>query len=527
MQKCDQKQNMTMTGNNDLTRNYHHYVYFSELPLPSASGTGKFTVRYRTGPNTEWQWANQTRYTKDGEVVFGPKNRTIQSLMDGEQQFLGSHSPRQEIEEYIQGLSTQLNVEAKRSEAPNALLWSITGSAPPADDQSSGRTQISLGIPTSYLRYFSLVRVWSPWLAPRHGAEKFVLTEDAVLSAFLRSDGLHLVLLAVSGVNDTLTVFGSDEDGDIVAKVRNERTETSQFQVLASVAENFEVCICSLIYEARKVVRVSGVAPDSPVVSALTSEPESPLGDDIVIVGDDARSQWLADWYEGLSYCTWNALGQGLTQAKILEALDTLDAHGIKISNLIIDDNWQSLDNEGQAQWIRGWKSFEANAKGFPSGLRHAISLIKQKHPHISHIAVWHALMGYWGGISPSGELADKYKTKEVMRKDTVASGKMLAIDPDDISRFYNDFYSFLTSAGVDGIKTDAQFYLDLLDSVVDRRRFITPYQDVRISIQRFSTSCANINLGMDDSLAEILRNSRYLMHVNDSTADISFSHPD
>ena len=120
-----------------------------------------------------------------------------------------------------------------------------------------------------------------------------------MLCSFLRSDGLNLVFLAVSGVNAILTLFGSGTEGDIVIKARNENTEAARFQILASVAETFEECICSLIYEARKVVRDSSTTVELPVVSDLPPQPSSPISDDIVIVGDDARTQWLAEWYEG------------------------------------------------------------------------------------------------------------------------------------------------------------------------------------------------------------------------------------
>lgn len=50
-------------------------------------------------------------------------------------------------------------------------------------------------------------------------------------------------------------------------------------------------------------------------------------------------------------------------------------------------------DNEGQNQMNRGWERFEASSKGFPQGLQHAITNIRQKYPAIKHIAVWHALV--------------------------------------------------------------------------------------------------------------------------------------
>lgn len=46
---------------------------------------------------------------------------------------------------------------------------------------------------------------------------------------------------------------------------------------------------------------------------------------------------------DGLTYCTWNSLGQDLTEEKIFNALDTLAKNGINISNMIIDDGWQSV----------------------------------------------------------------------------------------------------------------------------------------------------------------------------------------
>lgn len=530
--RCDTSDNPTIIGDSDVTQNHYHYTFSSDMELPPSSGRGNFTVRYRTSPDTEWQWANQRRYVKDGEVIFGDKGRVIVSHLNDIPQPNTTNSPRDEIEYYIEDLSSQLEVQTRKSEAPNALLWSITGSATSAEGETSGRTKFPLGTPKLYLRYFSLVRLWSPWLAPRHGEKKFRLTEDAILCSFLRSDGLNLVLLAVSGVNNVLTVFGSGEDGEVMVNVRNDNPDTTNFQILASVGESFEVCVSSLVYEARKVVRDSATEVPLPVVSDLPPEPESPVNDDYFIVENDARAQWLADWYEGLSYCTWNSLGQDLTEEKILAALGSLKKHGINVVNLIIDDNWQSLDNDDKEQWHRSLKRFEANEKGFPAGLRHTVATIRQRYPNIEHIAVWHALMGYWGGISPLGDLAKTYKTKEVVRKDPVAGGTMLSIDPDDINQFYNDFYSFLTSAGVDAVKTDGQFFLDLLDSAEDRRRFISSYQDAWTiaSLRYFGThaiSCGSMTpQQIFHSQIPTNKPSVLLRNSDDYFPDVADSHP-
>lgn len=470
-----------MGAGTEEKQSFHHYVFTEELTLPSCSGHACFTVRYRTGPDAQWTWVNQKRYIKDGELVFGPRSRIFAGPFISQPEGLDSvpgKLPRDQLGEYLENLPSDIDVEAKESETPNSMLWSLTGDTPAAEGDKSGIRTVSIGSPKEYLRYFALVRISSAWLGPRHGKNELKLIEDAILCSFLRSDGLSLSFLAVSGVDNVLSVFRSGQNGELVVHARNDNAEPAQFKVLASVAEDFEVGMCALIYEARKVVRGSSVQIEPPVASDSPPEPDSPTSDDIVMVKKDVRAQWLADWYDGLSYCTWNGLGHDLSEEKILNALDELQRYGINIVNLIIDDNWQSIDKDGESQTQRGWRQFEANEEGFPSGLGHTAAMIRKRHPNIEHIAVWHALMGYWGGISPDGELAKAYKTKQVTKNDRLTGGPMLAIDPDDIQRFFQDFYSFLTSSGIDGVKTDVQCALDALEHPEDRKRFITAYQD-------------------------------------------------
>lgn len=112
---------------------------------------------------------------------------------------------------------------------------------------------------------------------------------------------------------------------------------------------------------------------------------------------------------------TWNALGQQLTEEKVLKAVTTLAENKINITNFIIDDNWQSIDYCGHGQFQHGWVEFEAEREAFPHGLKHMVNLIREKHPSIQHVAVWHAILGYWGGLSAEGKLAKTYKTVEVV----------------------------------------------------------------------------------------------------------------
>ncbi|KAL4878471.1 raffinose synthase or seed imbibition protein Sip1-domain-containing protein [Aspergillus karnatakaensis] len=424
-----------LSGGQDGTR----LVYTGEIIRPD-SGTARFTVRYRGRPDDDWQWANNAQHLGDGELIFVSSD------------IVEVGSSAEDFARYFDNLSPDVTVGSRKSESPGAALWHLSGSVDPASEGQSGVLSLPLGTASSVSRFFALVRVSTPWLGPRQGKSQLALNEDAILVSFLRTDGVHVVLLGVSGIDDVQTVLGSGSDGEVVVKSRNDNTASARFQVLAAAAPGFEIAMSALIYEARKLVRPYNVSPGG------------------------VEAQWLSSWYDGLTFCTWNAIGQSVTEEKLMSALNDLKSNGIKIKGLIIDDGWQSLDNEGAGGWHRGMTRFEAN-DSFPNGLARAVSTIREQHPNIEYIAVWHALLGYWGGISPTGELAAAYKTKEVQINSTIRSS-ILAIDPSDIQRFYNDFYTFLSSAGITGVKADAQSFLDLLVDPIDRKTFTTAYQD-------------------------------------------------
>lgn len=87
--------------------------------------------------------------------------------------------------------------------------------------------------------------------------------------------------------------------------------------------------------------------------------------------------------------------------------------------------------------------------------------------------------LGYWGGISPTGKIAQRYKTELVKKRSQVAGGTMTVVSAVDAKRMYDDFYSFLQSCGIDAVKTDAQFFLDEIDTASARRSLTSTYLDV------------------------------------------------
>lgn len=247
------------------------------------------------------------------------------SLTDGELYFQPAELPA-ELTSYLKDFSRELSVHSAPSETPEAQVWSMTAAAKAAEGTTSGWTNTSLGVPRSFTRWFALVRIWSPWLAPRHGKGTFQPQEDAILCSFLRWDGLHLVLLAVSGIDDVLTVLKPDGHGNILASSRNDSPEEGQCTIVAAVAADFESAIAAAMYHARKLVR--GVEYMSKEIKAEMK----------TAIQNDVKAEWMENWYDGLTYCTWNALGQNLNENKIYNALNILGQNNIKstLESLII-----------------------------------------------------------------------------------------------------------------------------------------------------------------------------------------------
>lgn len=484
-------------------------LYFSRKF--SIKSSLKFTVKFRSGPDQEWRWVRDEAGMGDGIVIINDN--------------LDKRDTETGLPDLIHGLNPAFKWKALTSQSPSTRLWSIEAPVDAAEGEVSKIVDLPLGVPWGqFLRWFAVVRIWAPWLAPRHGKDKFELDKDAIMCSFLSPQGRHMVLLAISGVSDILTVFRSNDSGEVVLHIRNDEETATSATVLVATGDKFESANAAVMYQARNLI--------------LTSKKNTGEYDkEMIALREGVRPEWYENWYDGLGYCTWNALGQRLTEEKILHAVDTLAEHKINFTNLIIDDNWQNIDYRGEGQFQYGWNGFEAEPKAFPNGLMAMVSKIRSKHKNIQHIAVWHALLGYWAGISPDGEIAKTYKTVEVVREDSVRrnlplGGKMTVVAREDVGKFYDDFYRFLSGCGIDGVKTDAQFMTDTWVSAKVRRELMHTYLDAWTisALRHFSIKAISCMSQTPQNLfyAQLPRNRPALLVRNsdDFFPEIPASHP-
>ncbi|PHH83448.1 hypothetical protein CDD82_764 [Ophiocordyceps australis] len=458
----------------------------------------QFTFKIRTGPHEPWTWVRDDQGFEDGLVV------SMLSAAVSEPNCLP-----------ISNFNNAWKVTSLLSQAPQTVLWSLESHLSPASGDVSSFENIDIGMPWgSYSRWFALVRVWSPWLAPRQGKDHFVLDQDAIICSFLSSKGPSLVFLALNGLDNVLTTFCSTADGRISVNARNDSVTAQKATILVAESHEFERALAAVMYHARTILSQH---------TGLTAITKDETLDD--------------KWYDGLGYCTWNGLGQRLTAQKVLDAVQKLVKNKIHITSLIIDDNWQSIDYKGESQFQYGWVEFEADAKAFPKGLKALVSQLRQQHPSVQHISVWHSLLGYWGGIAPGGKLDQEYKTVRVdreqsRRRNLPLGGPMTVVAKEDVRRLYQDFYDFLCDAGIDGVKTDSQFMVDVLSSASVRRELIKTYLDswTKASLERFGARAISCMSQIPQALfhCQLMQNRppTVVRNSDDFFPEVEASHP-
>ncbi|WP_288273872.1 Sip1-related alpha-galactosidase [uncultured Bifidobacterium sp.] len=93
----------------------------------------------------------------------------------------------------------------------------------------------------------------------------------------------------------------------------------------------------------------------------------------------------------GFGWCTWDSLGQDVSEEGILAKMGEFKAKRVPVSWVLIDDGWsQTRDNK-----LTG---FEADPTRFPQGLAHTIDVLKRDYG-VRYVGVWQAFHGYWGGV--------------------------------------------------------------------------------------------------------------------------------
>ncbi|PUZ47661.1 hypothetical protein GQ55_7G184500 [Panicum hallii var. hallii] len=351
--------------------------------------------------------------------------------------------------------------------APGAAFLGATAAEP------SSRHVFSVGTLASGWRWMSLFRFKIWWMVPATGAgaaavpaeTQMLLLEsrDEAGSAAAEGSAVYALMLPVL-------------DGDFRASLQGSPQNELQF------------CFESGDPEVQTMEAVDAVFINS------GDNPFKLMKESIKLLSkikgtfrhiEDKEIPANLDWF---GWCTWDAFYKAVNPTGIEEGLQSLREGGSPPRFLIIDDGWQETVYEFKevdetlreqtvfAQRLTDLKENHKFREETCKNLGDLVKKIKEIHG-VKFVYMWHALLGYWGGVLATSDAMKKYNPKlayPVQSPGNVANLRDIAmdslekfgvgiIDPDKIYEFYNDQHSYLSSVGVDGVKVDVQNVLETL----------------------------------------------------------------
>ncbi|EXB64620.1 hypothetical protein L484_017952 [Morus notabilis] len=207
--------------------------------------------------------------------------------------------------------------------------------------------------------------------------------------------------------------------------------------------------------------------------------------------------KWTPGMLDYFGWCTWDAFYQDVNPQGIRKGLESLSQGGTPAKFLIIDDGWQDVENEFQKEgepFVEGSQfggrlaSIKENTKfrrasndaqsEAPTDLKSFVSEIKSTFG-LKYVYMWHALLGYWGGLVPNAPGTKKYNPKlkyPLQSPGNLANSRDSAmdgmekygvgvIDAEKAHQFLDDLHRYLVSQNVDGVKVDVQNILEMVSA--------------------------------------------------------------
>lgn len=254
---------------------------------------------------------------------------------------------------------------------------------------------------------------------PSNGAPSVL--GDALLLEL--ADGEFLFAKAVAGEN-SISWFQVNKDGSLTVYLSTLGTDNLASQAPVLLAEKGKT-----VYDAIHKAYTALIGNRE--VSALQKRTDK-------------------DYFEAFNYlgwCSWEHYHFDIDETKMLNDLDGIEASGLPIRYILIDDGHLANKN-------RQLTSFVPDKERFPNGWKNIIS--RKKEDKIKWMGLWYNFCGYWMGISPENDFPEKIKETLYSYNGSMLPGK----SKENIGTFYQYYIGTLKDYGFDFLKIDNQSFL-------------------------------------------------------------------
>jgi raffinose synthase len=321
---------------------------------------------------------------------------------------------------------------------PETTRTDFLGSLPPALRHAAFITftapgqdlPAALGAVTGLSRFLATARI-NPWsLAPHFGTAVSGVPDETLMLLWEKTEGGYGLLLPL--------------------------VHAGQRAWLAGTPEGLE--LRSMAWD-----RAAATGPATLLLSAEGDDPFALVEAAVSLAAERLRSfrpraqKATPEWVDWFGWCTWDAFYYDVNTEGVLAGLEKAKAGGVQPRFMILDDGWQDTDGK----MLQG---FGAHPKKIPACLADLVARVKSEYG-IRLFGAWHAFEGYWYGVDPQSPAGRGYRvfdiTQSAHNRPTDEPARRALIHPDDVARFYHDYYRELRAAGVDFVKVDNQGSLD------------------------------------------------------------------
>ncbi|MEG1729113.1 MAG: Sip1-related alpha-galactosidase [Bacteroidaceae bacterium] len=236
------------------------------------------------------------------------------------------------------------------------------------------------------------------------------------------TDGTYLFMKAISGAN-SLSWFHINSNGLLTLKV-------------STLGED------ALPTQAPLLLAQTGSSP----YNALQKAYQSLISNKTISALQTRRNKDYFEAFKYLGWCTWEHYHFNIDETKIVNDLKLIEASGLPIRYLLIDDG--SIRNDQQQL-----TSLKPLSQKFPNGWDKLMSY--KNKDKIRWFGLWYALSGYWTGISPNNEFSETIQKTLYPQNGSMLPGK----STEKIKSFYHEYVQTLKNYGFDFLKIDNQSF--------------------------------------------------------------------
>lgn len=334
--------------------------------------------------------------------------------------------------------------------------------------------EVALGRIVGLQRFTSCHRFSPFWMQPATGRSESEIRPETLWLLADTGDGQYTMLVPLLDGSTRFSLRGS-ADG------------------LAVVAETGDPSVTSSGGAALFIAR----GPDPYALCAAgAGAVQQRLG-----TGRLRRDKALPDFADLFGWCTWDAFYKEVSADKVLQGLAEFERGGVSPRLLVLDDGWQTWQRAatGEDRLTRlapnderfgGDLSRRSEAplqvgsvgdsnsglhctasQALRSGLSSLVSQVKQRFG-VQRVLVWHALLGYWGGLDEAALPGYGVRTvarsfgpgllEQEPRWNVTPWGAQIGVPAAErLAAFYDDLHASLARQGVDGVKVDVQGLLE------------------------------------------------------------------